>query len=150
MTLIEYLFYALHIPIIPAWTLLIFAPRHRLTRHWVHSGVIPLILAGAYTLLLGAALFFGQSASQANMTSLPGVLALFSHPVGALTAWAHFLAYDLFVGAWIARDADRLALSHKGTAPILILALVFAPIGMALHLLRRRATGVGLSLGLAD
>ena len=41
---------------------------------------------------------------------LPAVAALLGTPAGATIAWAHFLAFDLFVGRWIYLDAH-------GTAP---------------------------------
>lgn len=137
------LYLLLHLPVLPAWLLLIVAPGASLTRRYVHSGLIPLLMAAAYAALLFAGMALGQSAEGAGMGSLAGVMALFSHPVGTLTGWAHFLVFDLFVGAWIARDAQALGLGHAGTVPCLILTLVFGPLGLAAHLLRRLATGKG-------
>ena len=139
------LYLLLHLPVLPAWVLLIVAPDASLTRRYVHSGLIPLLMAAAYAALLFTGMVLGQSAEGAGMGSLAGVMALLSHPVGALTGWAHFLAFDLFVGAWIARDARALGMGHAGTVPCLLLTLVFGPLGLAAHLLRRLATGRGLA-----
>lgn len=146
MTFTGALFYILHLPVLPAWALLMLAPGHALTRRWVHSGAIPLLMGAIYALLLGSALLFGQADPDAGMGSLTGVMALLSHPVGALTGWAHYLVFDLFVGAWIARDARRLAYGHAGTLPVLLLALVFAPLGLAAHFLRRLAHHDGIAI----
>ena len=67
--------------------------------------------------------------------------ALFSHPVGLLTGWVHFLAFDLFVGAWIARDARRIGLSRWIVTPALILTFLFGPVGLLIHLLARKVSG---------
>ncbi|WP_068304282.1 ABA4-like family protein [Pararhodobacter sp. CCB-MM2] len=142
-----FLYYLLHLPVLPAWALLIFAPQAALTRQYVHSGVIPLILGAAYAVLLFCGAVLGFSAPGAGMGSLAGVMALFSHPVGTLTGWAHFLVFDLFVGAWIARDAQALGLRHAGTVPVLLLALVFGPLGLFAHVLRRLWTGKGWQFG---
>ena len=138
-----FLYYLLHLPVLPAWALLIVAPGATLTRQYVHSGVIPIVLGTAYAVLLFCGMALGQAADGAGMGSLDGILALLSHPVGALTGWAHFLVFDLFVGAWIARDAQTLGLRHAGTVPVLILTLVFGPLGLAAHVLRRLFAGKG-------
>ena len=144
------LFIAMHLPVLPAWALLIGAPKARMTRTYVHSGLVPLILGALYGALLFSAVFLGYAAEGAAMGSLAGVMALFSHPVGTLTAWAHFICFDLFVGAWVARDAARRAMGHLGTLPALGLCFVFAPLGLAWHLLRRAALGHGIALGDGD
>lgn len=140
------LYLLIHLPVMPAWALLFVAPNHRWTRHYVHSGLLPLIMGAIYAVFLFCGVFLGFSAPEAGMNSLSAVMALFSHPVGTLTGWSHFLAFDLFVGAWIARDAVRLGMGHAGTLPALVLALMFGPLGLCWHLLRRAATGHGLSL----
>ncbi len=141
------LYYVLHLPVIPAWLLLILAPGARATRAYVHSGVVPVMLGAVYAVLLFCGAVLGFSAEGAGMGSLEGVTALFSHPVGVLTGWAHFIVFDLFVGAWIARDAARLGMGHSASVPILILTLVFGPLGLVAHILRRVAGGHGGRIG---
>lgn len=126
-------FLALNLGVMPAWALLILAPRASLTRQLVHSFFYALIYGAVYAAALGAALFFSQSADGANMSSISGVTALFSHPVGVITGWTHYLVFDLFVGSWIARDAARRNVSHWFVVPCLILTLVFGPLGLLLY-----------------
>jgi len=142
----ETLFFALHVPVFAAWALLIFAPNRESTRRLVHSGLIPVVMALGYGGLLFSGVVLGQSAPDAGMTSLSAVMALFSHPVGALTGWAHFLIFDLFIGAWIARDARAQGLGHAGTLPALVLSLMFGPLGLLAHMLRRWVAGKGWQL----
>jgi len=139
----EFFFLLLHVPIFPAWALLIVAPGWIWTEKLVHSGLIPLAMGSVYAMLLFAGVVLGQSDPEAGMSSLPAVMALFSHPVGTLTGWAHFLVFDLFVGAWIARDARALGMGHGGTVPCLVLGLVFGPLGLLAHVLRKAYAGKG-------
>ena len=132
--------------VLPAWALLVFAPRARITKTLVHSALWPLVIGLIYIGFLSAALFFGQSAPDVGFSSLSAVMALFDHPNGALTGWTHYLAFDLFVGAWIGRDAQRQGLPHWQIVPCLIGAWIFGPVGLVLYLLLRLAAGKGFSL----
>jgi hypothetical protein len=137
---------ALNFSVVPAWALLVFLPRAGVTKAVVHSGLYPVALGLVYVASLGAAMFFGQSAPDAQMGSLGGVMALFSHPNGIITGWTHYLVFDLFVGAWIARDAQRRNVPHLATVPCMLLTFLFGPVGLLLYMLLRLALGKGLSL----
>lgn len=102
-----------------------------------------MLLGAVYLTSLAAAIFFGASDPGASMTSLGGVVALFDHPNGVITGWTHFLVFDLFVGAWIGRDARRAELSHWLVLPGLVLAFVFGPLGLFTYLATRRIAGKG-------
>lgn len=137
----ETLFTVFNIAVVPAWLLLILAPGWRWTQRLVHSALLPLALGAAYLTFLTLGVGFGQSDAEAGMSSLAAVQALFSHPVGLLTGWVHFLVFDLFVGAWIVRDAGRIGLSRWIVTPALLLTFMFGPIGLFLHLIARRLSG---------
>jgi hypothetical protein len=51
-----------------------------------------------------------------SFLTLRGVISLFRTPRVVLVGWIHFLAFDLFVGASIAVDAERVGISHCGAA----------------------------------
>jgi sorbitol-specific phosphotransferase system component IIC len=51
----------------------------------------------------------------------------------------HYLAFDLFTGAWEARDAVRLGISRWAVLPCLVLTFLFGPMGLALYLLVKLA-----------
>jgi hypothetical protein len=44
--------------------------------------------------------------------------------------WLHYLAFDLFVGTWVARRAGDLGLPHLAIVPVLALAFLFGPAGL--------------------
>lgn len=124
--------------VMPAWLLLFFVPRATITARLIHSGAYPFAFAILYIVLLARGLFFGASADGADMSSIDGVMALFSHPNGILIGWAHYLAFDLFVGAWITRDGLARGMHRLALIPCQFFTLMFGPVGLFLYFLCRR------------
>ena len=50
-----------------------------------------------------------------------------------LVGWVHYLVFDLFVGAWIVRDARRRGIHHGLVLPCLFFTLMLGPIGLLLY-----------------
>ena len=131
--------------VLPAWALLIFLPRTKITQAAVHSMLWPVLIGAIYTALLIGAIAFGQSHPDAGF-SFSGVQALFDHPNGVLVGWSHYLVFDLFVGAWIARDSQRRDIAHWKAAPCILGSYVFGPAGLLLYAILRLVSGHGFSL----
>lgn len=112
-----------------AWLLLIAAPRWSLTTKLIHRGVIPLLLATAYLVLIVTT--FGGA--EGDFFSLAGVMSLFRDQWAALSGWIHYLTFDLFIGAWESRDAQERGISHWLLIPCLLLTFFFGPIGLLLY-----------------
>ncbi|MES1161991.1 MAG: abscisic acid-deficient protein Aba4 family protein, partial [Rhizobacter sp.] len=75
------------------------------------------------------ALFAVYGMSGGGYGSIEAVQRLMAVP-GLLTAgWLHYLAFDLFVGAWIAERAGVLGLPHLLVLPLLALTFLFGPLG---------------------
>jgi ABA4-like protein len=112
------------------WLLLIVLPG----RKWVNRGVAgvaaPAAFAALYTVII-AVHFFG---APGGFSSLPDVALLFSNPWLLLAGWIHYLAFDLLVGSWEARDARKRGISHLFVVPCLILTFLFGPAGWLLYL----------------
>ena len=122
--------------VMPAWFLLFVLPHHRVTQLLVHAIWVPLLLGPFYIW----ALFFGQPAPEgAGFGSLQGVMLLFQSPTAVLGGWIHYLVFDLFIGAWIVRDARRQGINHWLTTPFLFATLMVGPVGLMLYLLLRLA-----------
>jgi hypothetical protein len=51
--------------------------------------------------------------------------------------WLHYLAFDLFVGAWIAERAGALGIPHLLVLPLLLLTFLFGPAGLLAFALLR-------------
>lgn len=131
--------------VMPAWALLILLPRATITRRAVHSMLYPILMGAIYAAFLIGAMGFGLSHPDAGF-SFSGVQALFDHPNGVLTGWSHYLVFDLFVGAWIARDAQRHGIAHWKTVPCILGSYLFGPVGLLLYAILRLVSGKGFSL----
>ncbi len=121
--------------VVPGWLALIFLPRWRPGPRLLAGIVMPLVLGILYAILF--LLHFGGAAEGAGFGSLEGVGLLFSDPWVLLVGWIHYLAFDLFVGAWEVRDAQRIGIPHLAVVPCLVLTFFAGPIGLALYLLIR-------------
>jgi hypothetical protein len=126
-----------NLSVLPAWLLLAVAPGAAVTRRVVHSLVYPVVLGSIYA-CCAVWLFASSPAPEgAGMSSLRGVMLLFQTPLPAFVGWTHYLVFDLFVGAWEARDARRRGLPHALLVPCLALTLLLGPLGLLLYLALR-------------
>ena len=139
----ETAFAAINLGVLPAWLLLFFAPGSGVTQKLVHNGLYPSVYGALYAVLLARAMFFGVAAEDAGMSSAAEVAAFFSHPNGVLLGWAHYLVFDLFVGAWIARDGVRRAVARWKLVLCLFLTLMVGPVGLLLYMLVRKLSAEG-------
>lgn len=112
-------------------------------RAWLRDKVAgiywPLALSAGYCI----AIWLGFGASGGSFETLPGVRQLFMNDWALLAGWVHYLAFDLFVGAWIARDAERSGVSRWLLIPVLPLTFLFGPAGLLLFQIFKAAFGKG-------
>jgi hypothetical protein len=133
---LERIFGLLNLSVLPFWVLLIAVPRFPWALRLIGSPwivAVPMLLYAAFV----APQLPSLLSSLAN-PSLGSIAQLLGAPSGALIGWAHFLAFDLFVGRWVYLDAHT-----RGVHPALIaLPLVFTfmtgPLGLLLYLFVRR------------
>ncbi len=121
--------------VLPGWLLLMVLPRWKWTARLISSVVIPSLLGLVYLYLVVTQ--FGKTAG--GFGSLSEVQQLFQNPAMLLAGWIHYLAFDLFIGSWEVRDAQRLGLNHLLVIPCLALTFLFGPIGLGLYLILRLA-----------
>jgi hypothetical protein len=117
------------------WFILVFLPRGWKWLNPIASMLIPLILSVLYSFLI-ARYFFS---AEGGFDTLANVQQLFTYPAVALAGWVHYLAFDLFVGGVIAKQADQIGLSRLIQAPILLLTFMFGPFGYLLFMLIKAA-----------
>ncbi len=96
-----------------------------LLRDSLAGRVVPALLAAAYTVLI--VLFW--AGSDGSYSSLDGVARLFANPWLLLAGWVHYLAFDLAIGAIIARRTFDEGLPRLVLIPILPLTFLFGPVG---------------------
>ena len=136
----DFLFTLANALALPAWALLGLAPRWRVTKTLVLSGTWPAGLALAYAALITAH-YLGPHGAEGGFGSLGQVAALFRDPWALLAGWVHYLCFDLFVGAWEARDAQRRGVPPWALVPALGLTFLVGPVGLLVYLGARRAFG---------
>ena len=118
------------------WLMLAVLPRRRWVTDVVAGVAVPAALAAVYTVIVAARF----SGSEGGFSSLADVALLFSDPWLLLAGWIHYLAFDLLIGSWEARDARDRNISHVLVVPCLILTFLFGPAGWLLYLGVRSVT----------
>ncbi len=123
--------------VLPGWLALVLAPLRRplavAAARWLAA-----LLCGFYLTMLVTGLTGGHGpAPGASFNSLAGVRLLLSTPEALLAGWVHYLAFDLFVGAWEAADAPQSNVPHWLLLPCLVLTFVAGPTGLLLYLVIR-------------
>ena len=121
--------------VLPLWLLLIFLPSSNLSKVLINSITIPLLFSIAY-IYVGYQIFLLEIPIYNAFNLYQGIdelYALFADEGFLLIFWLHFLAINLFVGSWMARDGVRNNIAKK----IIFLPLIFAyfagPLGLLLY-----------------
>jgi len=122
--------------VMPGWLLLVFLPRWRYTTSVITSVLLPAVLGVCYVALF-AANFSSQPDGFAAFNTLAGVKSLFQNDWLLLGGWIHYLAFDLFVGSWEVRDAQRLGIHHLLVIPCLACTLMMGPAGLLAYFVLR-------------
>lgn len=120
------------------WAGLALLPRVALIRDVIAPLVIPGLIAVVYIALM--AMHLGDAPADGGFNSLAGVKALFTVDGALLAGWVHYLAFDLFVGAWEVRDGQRNGVHHLLLIPCLFATLMAGPAGLLLYLVIRQVT----------
>lgn len=122
-----------------AWAALILLPRWpALLSAVLYLGVGLLCLIYALALVgLLTGVISNAGGGGADFTTIAGVRSIFATDAGVTIGWTHYLAFDLFVGLWIARDGDAKGISRLVQAPILLATFVAGPLGLLIWLALR-------------
>lgn len=113
------------------WLLLWFAPRTLLVHSavmYLGIGLLCLIYIVCFAVILTGS--DGGAGGSGFSYDIPGIRALFASDGGIVVGWTHYLAFDLFVGLWIARDADAKGFSRLVQFPFLFFTLMAGPVGL--------------------
>ena len=120
------------------WAALIFLPRWpALLAALLYLGVGLLCLVyaiGLIGIVSGLLDPIGPQGPGLDFGSIDGVRSIFASDGGVTVGWVHYLAFDLFVGIWIARDADAKGFSRLIQAPILLATFMAGPLGLLIWL----------------
>ncbi len=116
---------------------------------FVGVGLLCLAYAAMFAGLMGGLVDPARAAGAGDAApfqySVAGLMDQFRSQGVMVFGWTHYLAFDLFAGLWIARDADAKGFSRLVQAPVLITTFLAGPIGLLVWLAirerRARASG---------
>lgn len=128
--------------VMPAWLALMVLPFWWPVTSRIIQFSVPVVLSFGYTVLI--VLYWGDSPG--GFDSLAAVRTLFSSDGALMAGWMHYLAFDLFIGAWIVERARQQGIHHGWTLPCLPLTFLFGPIGLLLYLIIERISRLGATL----
>ena len=112
------------------WILLVILPRQRWVTEILTSVVVPTVFAVVYVAIVVTT--FGRTPG--GFSTLAAVATLFTSPWALLAGWIHYLAFDLLIGTWEARDARKRGVPHLLLVPCLVLTFLFGPAGWLLYM----------------
>ena len=125
-----------------AWIGLILGPRHPTLLAvvlYLGVGILCLIYSVGLIGIVSGGLANPGAEPGMDFGSIEGIRAVFAGDGGVVVGWAHYLAFDLFVGLWIAKDADAKHFSRVLQAPILLATFLAGPLGLGIWLVVREA-----------
>jgi hypothetical protein len=90
---------------------------------------MPLLLSVAYAAILLLTTFGVLPSAEGGFDSLAGVRSVFEADALLLMGWIHYLAFDLFVGMVVARQAKPSGVPIWFMLPIWFFTFMFGPVG---------------------
>ena len=118
-----------------SWVLLILFPY----KFWSKKLLFTLVVMGfALVYLFLAAKAFNADTFQ-SFNTLEGVMGLFTNPLAVVIGWVHYLAFDLMVGMYIAKDAEKHMINRFVIIPCFLFTFMLGPVGLLLYYLIRSA-----------
>ena len=120
--------------VVPLWLMVLLMPNHGLTKFFVNSVVVPILLGVAY-IFLSYEIFLNENILDVfNLYfGLDNLYAIFSNESFLLIFWLHFLSISLFVGSWISSDSQKYMVPRLLTSISLILTYFTGPIGLLFY-----------------
>lgn len=119
-----------------AWIALVIFPGKKLVSGVLAAVIVPGLLALAYAAVIGWKLASDGPPPEDVMT-LAGLREVFEDDWVFAAAWAHYLVFDMVVGAWIARESVRLGIPWWLRTVALVLTFLAGPIGFLVHIVTR-------------
>ena len=134
----ENIYYIANIGVIPCWLLLIILPNHIITKFFVKSVIIPLLLSTAYIFVTYQIYITENIFEIFNLyMGINELYAIFSNEAFLLIFWLHFLSVNLFVGNWIANDGNVYMIPRFLIIISLVLTYFTGPVGLVFYWLIR-------------
>ena len=121
--------------ILPFWLMIIIIPRSHFTQFFVNSVILPLILSSCYVYIIYQTILLDEPILEVFKLyfSLDNLYTVFATESFLLIFWLHFLALNIFLGTWIARDGVKYNIPISLTFFPLIFVYFTGPLGLVLY-----------------
>ncbi len=121
--------------ILPFWLMIMIIPRSHFTQFFVNSVILPLILSSCYVYIIYQTILLDEPILEVFKLyfSLDNLYTVFATESFLLIFWLHFLALNIFLGTWIARDAVKYNIPITLTFFPLIFVYFTGPLGLVLY-----------------
>ncbi len=132
---IDMIYIWLTLGVLPFWFMLFFFPQTRICKIFVTS-ILPLLIFAAIDLYLILEIYkneFNFLNAYNLYLNLDELLNLFSSKNFVIIFWIHFLAINLFCGAWIVRDYQRINMPKFLAFLPLVLTYFVGPVGLSIY-----------------
>ena len=136
---IEMIYLWLNIGVIPFWLILLFFPQSRICGMFVTS-IFPILILGLlYLYLFHYFYVFGNDfLENFNLyLGLYNLRDLFENESFLILFWTHFLAINLFCGAWIVKDSQKIYMSKFLVFFPIVITYFVGPIGIFVYWILR-------------
>jgi len=120
-------------PVILGYLCICFVPQWIYTRKVVRTLVF--VYSTLYALLVASRLSTGPLPPGAGVNDLDAVVALFSDHAIVFAGWIHYIAFDLFLSAWIVEDAHSSGLPHLSVVWMVPVTLMAGPAGVSIYMI---------------
>ena len=124
------------------WILLVFLPDWKYTQVLILNGVV-VFFSILYSYLIGRDI---GSFDPNSFSTLANVKALFQNGDAVAAGWLHYLAFDLFVGAYIVRESKKVGTSRWIYTLILPFAFMFGPVGYLIYFIAKTIKNKSMAL----
>ena len=121
--------------VLPFWFILIFFPQSKVCGLFVTS-IFPFLILGSVYIYLLYYFFNTAYDFSENFTLYLGIYDLanlFENEGFLILFWTHFLAINLFCGAWIVRDSQKYLMSKYFNFIPLIITYFIGPLGIIIY-----------------
>ena len=131
----EIIYLWLSFGVLPLWITLIFFPNSRLSLIFISSIFLPIIFSLIYVYIIYQLITNGQNIFDSFdlYLGIENLHSLFSNDIFLLIFWIHFLAINLFCGAWIVNDYQKFGVSKILMFLPLVITYLIGPLGIFIY-----------------
>ena len=121
--------------ILPFWVMLLTIPNSKITQIFVNSIILPLILSACYLYIIYQAVLLDEPLFDIFKLylSLDDLYTIFATESFLIIFWTHFIALNLFLGSWMARDGVKYNMSRSLVFFPLLLVYFVGPVGLVVY-----------------